>query len=190
MHAEIEKTIKDNPEEGARLLVEHFGQRLYATAYRLCLNYADAEDLVFQTLAQAVRKISSFGGKSSLFTWLCAILTNYWRMSMRKSAVMEFFAEPPEDVEDVQADPGESLSAADDAASIRAEVERLPVQLRVPVVLYYFDGLKVPEISSATGIPEGTVYYLLHEARLKLRKALAPRFERHNASKKERRKKK
>ena len=187
MDKDIIQKIKDDPEEGARLLVECYGQRLYATAYRLSLNYADAEDLVFQTLAQAVRKIASFGGKSSFFTWLCAILTNYWRMLTRKSA-LGLFADPPE-IEDDHANPGESLSAADDAANIRAEVERLPTRHRALVVLHYFDGLKVPEISRIMGMPEGTVYFLLHEARLMLRKKLASRFGHDGASKETKRKK-
>ena len=46
--------IRKDREMGARLLIEEFGVRLFATAYRLCLNDADAEDLTSRTFARAV----------------------------------------------------------------------------------------------------------------------------------------
>lgn len=175
--------IRKNREAGARLLIEEFGARLFATAYRLCQNDADAEDLTFRTFAQAVERISDFDGKSSLFTWLCAILMNYRRMDMRRKGAnaLDFVAEIP-DAEDVRPDPGEVLSCAEEADAIRKAVESLPDFLREPTVLYYFDGFDVPEISRMTETPEGTIYYRLHQARAMLREKLPSRFRGEAAS--------
>ena len=41
--------------------------------------------------------------------------------------------------------------------------------LRLPVVLYYLDGLTVAETAQALGVPVGTVKFRLHQARKKLR---------------------
>ena len=76
--------IAKDRERGARALVEEYGRRLYATAYRLCLNEKDAEDLVFRTFARVVERIGSFQGRSEFFTWMCAILVNFHHMDMRR----------------------------------------------------------------------------------------------------------
>ena len=175
--------IRKDRERGARLLVGEFGARLYATAYRLCLNDADAEDLTSRTFARAVEGIADFAGKSSLFTWLCAIMMNFRRMDMRRKGAnaIEFTDEIP-DVEDPHPDPGEALSSVEETDAICKAVESLPDSLREPTVLYYFDGFTVPEIARMAEVPEGTVYYRLHQARTMLRVKLSPRFSGQGAS--------
>ena len=100
----------------------------------------------------------------------------------RKGAnALDFVDELP-DIEDSRADPGEVLSEAEEADAIREAIESLPGVLREPTVLYYFDGFNVPDIASMTALPEGTVYYRLHQARTLLREKLAPRFREEGAS--------
>ena len=48
-------------------------------------------------------------------------------------------------------------------------LENLPDALRLPVVLYYLDGLTVAETAQALGVPAGTVKFRLHQARKRLR---------------------
>ena len=48
-------------------------------------------------------------------------------------------------------------------------LDNLPDTLRLPVVLYYLDGLTVAETAQALGVPVGTVKFRLHQARKKLR---------------------
>ena len=175
--------IKLRPADGARRLVAEYRERLYQVAYRLCLNDADAEDLTFRTLARAVERIDSFDGKSSFFTWLCAIMMNFRRMDMRRKGAnaLDLVDELP-DIEESRPDPGEALSKTEEADAIREAVESLPDVLREPTVLYYFDGFNVPDIADMMALPEGTVYYRLHLARSMLREKLAPRFREEGAS--------
>lgn len=51
----------------------------------------------------------------------------------------------------------------------RLMLDNLPDTLRLPVVLYYLDGLTVAETAQALGVPVGTVKFRLHQARKKLR---------------------
>ena len=48
-------------------------------------------------------------------------------------------------------------------------LDNLPDTLRLPVVLYYLDGLTVAETAQTLGVPVGTVKFRLHQARKKLR---------------------
>lgn len=57
-------------------------------------------------------------------------------------------------------------------------LDNLPDTLRLPVVLYYLDGLTVAETAQALGVPVGTVKFRLHQARKKLRVELDARRER------------
>ena len=169
--------IKHNAEEGARVLVEDYGERLYATAFRLCLDAHAAEDLVQRTLVRIVERISSYKGDSAFFTWMCAIMVNFRRMDVRRKAANALvFDEERLDVPDENPDPGEALSRRDEAAALRWAVRRLPEELRLVVVMHYFNGFSVPEIAQTVKTPEGTVYYRLHEARFRIRKSLSKVF--------------
>ncbi len=169
--------IKNDIEKGARVLVEDYGERLYATAFRLCLDAHTAEDLVQRTFVRIVERISSYKGDSSFFTWMCAIMVNFRRMDVRRKAANALvFGEESFDVPDMNPDPGESLSRRDEAAALRRAVLLLPDDLRLVVVMYYFSGFSVPEIAQTVNTPEGTVYYRLHEARLKIREFLSKVF--------------
>ena len=166
--------IVEDAERGAEALVVEYGPRLYATAFRLCQNEKDAEDLVFRTLARVVERAKSFNGKSSFFTWMCSILVNFYRMDMRRRGAntLVLDSDPPERP-DTQPDPSEALSAVDEASATRAAVDALPNDLRAAIVLHYFDEMSVPEMAKALGVPDGTVYWRLHEGRKKIREALS-----------------
>ena len=170
--------IAKDAEEGARVLVEDYGARLYATAFRLCLDAHAAEDLVQRTLVRVVGRIAGYKGESAFFTWMCAIMVNFRRMDVRRKAANALvFDEERLDVSDEKPDPGEALSRRDEAAALRGAVMRLPEDLRLVVVMHYFNGFSVPEIAKTVQSPEGTVYYRLHEARQRIRKYLSKVFD-------------
>ena len=166
--------IAKDAERGVKELVEEYGERLYATAFRLCQHEKDAEDLVSRTLARVVERIGSFHGKSAFFTWICSILANFYRMDMRRKAANALvFNENLPESPDSRPDPSEALASGDEASVIRAAVDALPADLRAAIVLHYFDEMSVPEIATALSVPEGTVYWRLHEGRKKIREIVA-----------------
>ena len=168
------KAIAENAERGAEALVEEYGTRLYATAFRLCQNEKNAEDLVFRTFARVIERIDSFHGRSEFFTWMCAILVNFHHMDMRRKAANALvFGEEMPERPDPHPDPSETLAADDDAAILRSAVDALPDELREAIVLYYFDEMSVPDIARVVEVPEGTVYWRLHEGRKRIRETVA-----------------
>ena len=168
---QVWELIKLDAEQGARILIKEYGDHLYATAFRLCLNECDAEDLVQRTLVNVVTHISSFSGKSSFFTWMCAILVNFRRMDLRKKGANALvFDEKEVEAEDHRPTPADRAETEDEAALLRRAVAKLPEDLRTVVVLHYFNGMSVPSIAKALPAPEGTVFSRLHEARKKIRK--------------------
>src|SRR5712672_1738744 len=60
-------------------LVETHGNRLLRSAYLLCGDEAEAEDILQDTFVQAMRSGHRFGGRSTIYTWLHSILLNLAR---------------------------------------------------------------------------------------------------------------
>ena len=170
---EIAEEIKACPESGARRLIAGYGDRLYDTAFRICQNETCALDLVNRTLLRAVERIDLFSGHSSMYTWLYSILTNFWRMELRKrKSDRLIFAEEVPDCPDGEPDPCEILVKKDDSERIRVAVGQLPEHYRAVVVFRYFEDMSVPEIARVLGIPEGTVKFRLHKAKAIMRRKL------------------
>ena len=174
---ELVDTIRRDPEEGARRLVAQCHDRLYAVAWRLCGNAADAEDLVYRTILRGVERIGSYRGESSLFAWLDAILVNFYHMSVRPKGIhaMMPVEEVPEEKDDAPS-AADALARGEDAAAVRAAVAALPPIFREVTVLRYFEDMSVLSIAAALNIPEGSVKSRLSRAKLRLRQILSGTF--------------
>lgn len=76
-------------DQGAFLaLVEHYQQRLYNFAARMCRHREDAQDVLQDTLLSAARALKDFRGEAKLSTWLFRIAANACR-KMRRRGVFE-----------------------------------------------------------------------------------------------------
>ena len=180
------REVANNPVFGAGRLIAEFGDRLYTAAVRVCGNKADAEDLVFRTFEHAVRKIGQYDGRAAFFSWLYAIMFNFWRMDMRRKGAnaLVFDGEIPE-TEDLRPDPAEELAAQSDGESVRAAIAELPESQRAVVVLRYYEDMSMEQMATVLDIPVGTVKHRLFMAKRELAAKLAKTFSRNSASYKE-----
>lgn len=144
--------IAADANRGAERLVSEFGNRLFASAVQLCGNETDAEDLVFRTFSQVVRRISTYGGQSSFYTWMYAIMMNFRKMDLRKKGqnALDFPDELPE-IADPSPDPAEMLVLGTDGELVRSAVSELEEPYRTVIVMFYFDELEVGEIAQILG---------------------------------------
>jgi RNA polymerase sigma factor (sigma-70 family) len=71
--------------------------------------------------------------------------------------------------------PDQSAMTREQAETLHEEIERLPGSFRVPVVLYYFEGLTLEEAAQRLHCPAGTVHSRLARARDRLRRGLTGR---------------
>lgn len=160
--------IKKNNESGAKRLVSEYGDRLFAAAILLCPNDHDAEELVFRTFDQAIRKIKQFQPTSSFFNWLYTIMLNFRRMDVRKRRVELVPLGTTSDLPDSFNPMMAELIARTECDSIRQALRSLAAPLREVAIMHYFIGSSVGEIATALSIPEGTVKSRLHQARANL----------------------
>ncbi len=162
-----------------------FAPQLYSAALRMTRNPADAEDVLQETFLKAYRSYDTFEAGTNLKAWLYRILTNTYINRYRKKQ------RRPDEVElgDTQdlylyrkigsAESADYSTSAEEAvldglveADIKAAVESLPENFRVPVLLADLEGFAYKEIAEILDIPIGTVMSRLHRGRKALQKKL------------------
>jgi RNA polymerase sigma-70 factor (ECF subfamily) len=163
--------------------MQHAGQ-LYSAALRMTRNRADAEDLVQETYLRAYRGFHGFEEGTNLRAWLFRILTNTYINSYR-SKQRRVQETELNDVEDLYlyrhiADVGKASRSAEDTLfdlftddEVKAALENLPENFRMPVLLADVEGFSYKEIAEMLDIPIGTVMSRLHRGRKAMQKALA-----------------
>ena len=156
---------------------------LYGAALRMTRNPADAEDLVQDTYLRAYRGFAGFQEGTNLKAWLYRILTNSFISTYRKKQRQPQIAEGPDDIDEwylfdklgarnvEDSAESEVLDRIPDEA-VKAALESLPENFRLPVLLADVEGFSYKEIADIMQTPIGTVMSRLHRGRKALEKAL------------------
>lgn len=150
-------------------LVEQHYVLLYRFAYRLSGSAADAEDLTQQTFLAAQAHLSQLRDERQSKSWLCTILKNCYLKSIRKSTAvsvcsLEQSAEP--------ADRGSEVKKFD-SEKLQQALNALPVEYRIPLVMFYFDECSYKEIAKQLQTPMGTVMSRLSRGKGLLKRLLS-----------------
>ena len=176
---------------------EAFGEvcRMYETrllrqAMALCGQASLAEDLAQDTLAEAWKCLRRYNGKCQFFTWLCAILLNRYRNTVRErrplplSAFWEHDRNEVEDsfgpLADPDSLPDEEAQRRERAALLRSCIEALPAKQQQIIHLRFYVDDSLGGIAVALGCSVGTVKSRLFHALDKLRGMNALREQREN----------
>lgn len=139
----------------------------------------EAEDAAQETFVAANRALPAYRGDASLKTWLTAIAVNTCKGRLRHRKVRQTLQSTLEMLHLMQSknpDPEQVTIQVEDDQRIWDAVDMLDEGHRLVVILRYVHELTVPEISTVTGINEGTVYSRLHYARRKLQNLLGVRY--------------
>lgn len=157
-------------DRGLRDLFESLRQPLFGLALRMTGRPDLADDAVQETFLDVLRGLKGFRGEARLTTWLFRIAV---RAALRVAARSRGKTEPlPEELADRGAGPAESAARADAASRVLAAIATLPPAQRAVVSLMALQELSQVEVAEVLGIPAGTVYSRLHEARARLRERL------------------
>ncbi|HLZ07615.1 MAG TPA: sigma-70 family RNA polymerase sigma factor [Chloroflexota bacterium] len=158
------------------LLVDEYGDRIYAAALRITGMPADAEDVLQETFLQAYEHRATFRGEASPATWLYRIAVNAALARLRQRRPTVYLEEtgydtPP--VVDWSNDLGRRVEAAELREQLETGISRLPVDFRVVVVLRDAEGLSTTEVARTLELSEAAVKSRLHRGRVLLRQFLA-----------------
>jgi len=166
--ADIIAGLRSGDAGAAAALLDQHGDRLLRSAYLLCGNAADAQDLTQETLLQAVKSAPRFRGESALYTWLHGILLNLSRHHARQTARVTVTDAVPELAAETAA-PGAALDLASDSAALWDALGQLSGAHREVLVLRFYEELRLDEIAVRLELSTGTVKSRLHYALRELR---------------------
>ena len=145
-------------------LAETYRDRLFAAAFQVCGNAADAEDAAQEAQLRYHISEKQFESEQHIRAWLLRVAIN-----CAKNVSRSFFRRntvPLEDYMDsLEFDSGESRE-------IFREVMNLPESYRLVIHLYYYEDYSVAEIGRILGLTESNVKVRLSRGRQLLKKAL------------------
>lgn len=144
--------------------------QLFRVALRLVKDRAHAEDLVQETYLQAWRSFDRFEPGTNLRAWLYKIMFNMHH-SQRRRRRLQLVQFEETVAETIAYDPPIPQGLTDE--EVLTELEKLPRDYQIPVVLVDVEGLTYKELAEALNIPIGTVMSRLHRGRKLLRMGLA-----------------
>ncbi len=162
-------------QEALGILFQLHHQAVFRTAYGITHNYDLAEDVTQEVFVQLMTAIKRYDPTRPFAPWLYRIAVRRSLDALRKPADRYV---PIDDDNPIPAPPHTSpepeLERTEQGAAIWAAVGKLGPKHRAVVVLYYYRGFSVDEISQALGCLRPTVRVRLHYARAHLRDALRP----------------
>lgn len=148
--------------------------QLYNFAHWLTQNRTEAEDLVQETYAKALRGFSSFQAGTNFRAWIYRILRNSFLSSKSglKNTIMFDEEDPDPAIPRESATPEALLLAQADREMVQSALAELPVPFREILLLCEVEEMSYQEIAQTLAIPPGTVMSRLSRARKALRGAL------------------
>lgn len=175
-------------ENAVREITTRNNQRLYRAAWSVLRNHADAEDAVQEGYLKAFTSLQSFGGQSSLSTWLTRIVLNV-SLDRRRAAERRNSKLLEADIANLcdyrerfastidASSPEARLLRQDLARTLTIAVAQLPDEYRSVFVLRDIEEMSIRETAESLDLDESVVKTRLVRARRRLRASLEKNFK-------------
>ena len=164
-------------------IYDKFSGPLYAVAYRVLHDPAEAEDVLHDVFLTVWAKAGEFEARrGQALAWLLTLTRNRAidRVRLRKRRAEILGEAAPADLGYADhtgpgLDSSGQLWLKERAATVRTAVAALPAEQRQVLELAFFSGLTQQQIAGHTGEPLGTIKARIRRSLLKLREALSSR---------------
>lgn len=153
------KRAKQGDKSSFANLIHHFEKDMYIVSKSILHDDNDCADAVSESILKAYESISQLKQPRYFKTWLMKILVNNCyqiRRLQKKVITIDSFPDIPIHQDEYS------------NTELYQVVNELEEDLRVVVVMYYFQDLSVKEISKVLDIPVGTVKSRLSRARKRM----------------------
>src|ERR1017187_1353395 len=180
--------LRRNTPEAVEEAIGLLQHTVYSFSIKVCGHPEDAEDTMQEVLSRSLGHLAKIQDPQALAVWLYTVTRNRcWRMR-RKSAsaprhMLSLDALMPDETElgrmlqDAAESPEGNLLHAEQHHLLHQAVLRIPVQLRIVLVLCDMEELTTEQVGQILNLQPGTVRVRLHRARLWVRKEMNERLE-------------
>ncbi len=160
----------DQRNQGYRLLVNKYKEKLYWHIRRIVHEHEDADDVLQNTFIKVVRNIDDFQQKSSLFTWLYRIATNESLNFINSKKLRK-----TEEIGNVVLfkAAGESLMEENKILNLlQIAINNLPEKQRLVFNMRYYDEMTYQDMAEITDTSVGALKASYHHAVKKIEERL------------------
>jgi RNA polymerase sigma-70 factor, ECF subfamily len=165
----------EGEQEAFDKIVEHYSALMLRTAYMIVGDRDIAEDAVQDALIQAWQHLPSLRETTALRSWLMRIVVNQCisfkrRLARSTAFVRQALAEQEIDMAAQVADDHKGRLERD--WDLARAIESLPPKQRAVIVLHYYNGMTLPEMSRTLQTSENTLKKRIQAALTNLRRLL------------------
>ena len=176
--------LRRNTPEAVEEAIGLLQNTVYSFSMKVCGHPEDAEDTMQEVLFRSLGHLAKIETPQALAAWLYTVTRNRcWRMR-RKPAhaparvfsleeLMPEAAELERLLQVAAASPEGNLLRAEQHHLLHQAVLRIPVQLRIVLVLHDMEELTTEQVAQILDLQPGTVRVRLHRARLSVRKEMS-----------------
>lgn len=153
-------------------ILENYIEKIYGYAIKHTYSRDEADDLAQEILSTIVAQFPKLKTPDSFEPWLWGIarnVTKSFRRRMGKRREIYSF-DSLEDLCDLTYEDNYVFENEEIYNSLRYRIAMLSDIYRNIIILHYYDGLSVEQISQKLNIPRGTITWRLSEARKKIKK--------------------
>lgn len=164
------EVVRSQPEQIAQLY-DTYGDMLFRLAYSIMLNQADAEDAVQDIFIKIIGRIPEFTSSSQEKAWITKVLANHCKDMLRKRKLRLYTP-----LEEVLEQSGHGLSVPGPEDNGGTELFQMVLSLgekyREPLILHYFEGFSIEEVSEILSVGQSAVKMRLSRGREMIRKKM------------------
>jgi RNA polymerase sigma-70 factor, ECF subfamily len=162
-------------------LIEKYERRIFRLAQNITRNREDAEDVMQNALVKAFRKLPTFRGDSSFYTWLVRITVNEGLMGIRRRRWNEVSMDDSgesdgpllrDEIEDWGPSPEQRYSETELQDILTKAIRALGPGYRTVFQLRDVESFSTRETARALSLSPTAVKTRLRRARLQLRRSL------------------
>ena len=171
--AELLARFAQGDRAAAQVLTARLAPVVYAQAFRMLGDRAEAEDITQDSLLRLWHAAPDWqAGQAKVTTWLYRVTSNLCIDKMRKSKRQSSDAVPemPDDGPDME----RRLQDRARAQALRAALRDLPNRQKQAIILRHLEGLSNPDVAQIMQISVEAVESLMSRGKRSLADALAP----------------
>jgi RNA polymerase sigma-70 factor (ECF subfamily) len=162
----------DGDKSAFQILVKRHKEKVRNIIYITMNNSALVDDIAQDVFITVYRNLKLFRFESQFTTWLYRITVNRCKDYLRKMNVRKIFF-PIEEGADVS-EYSSPVENNDVSRIVMDAISKLPVKLRMPLILKDIEGFSYQEISETLNCEMGTVKSRIFRGREKLKEILQP----------------
>ena len=161
------------------LFLNQYADDVYGFCAYLADNIFDRDDLFQETFLLAFRQKEKIDISGNVKGYFLSLAVGIHRNNLRKRIIHQLLTgehsideEDAPEIADQRIGTEESVLQTEEAAFLRRQIMMLSEKYRIPVILFYLEGLTQKEIARCMKLPVGTVKSRLSVARKKLKERM------------------